>query len=121
MSCTQRLPKEILEKPEFESYFVGAESKIDQVLSSTGPGRITLWRTRPGVNILLSLLCKMHDSHQTMDAPALMGQTMSEDELPAQQGCELPRQALEAATAVSCPNSFWCLSQSQYVVAESLA
>ena len=31
----QRLPKEILEKPEFESYFVGAESKIDQVLSST--------------------------------------------------------------------------------------
>ena len=27
----QRLPKEILEKPEFESYFVGAESKIDQV------------------------------------------------------------------------------------------
>ena len=34
-SCVQRLPKEILEKPEFESYFVGAESKIDQVLSST--------------------------------------------------------------------------------------
>ena len=31
----QRLPKEILERPEFESYFVGAESKIDQVLSST--------------------------------------------------------------------------------------
>ena len=31
----QRLPKEILEKPDFESYFVGAESKIDQVLSST--------------------------------------------------------------------------------------
>ena len=33
--CAQRLPKEILDKPEFESYFVGAESKIDQVLSST--------------------------------------------------------------------------------------
>lgn len=33
--CAQRLPKAILEKPEFESYFVGAESKIDQVLSST--------------------------------------------------------------------------------------
>ena len=31
----QRLPKDILEKPDFESYFVGAESKIDQVLSST--------------------------------------------------------------------------------------
>ena len=53
----QRLPKEILEKPEFESYFVGAESKIDQVLSaahgsrrtpSTGPGRTTSWPTRPG-------------------------------------------------------------------------
>ena len=35
MPALQRLPKEILEKPEFESYFVGAESKIDQVLSST--------------------------------------------------------------------------------------
>lgn len=39
LTCTlypaQRLPKDILEKPEFESYFVGAESKIDQVLSST--------------------------------------------------------------------------------------
>ena len=35
MPMLQRLPKEILEKPEFESYFVGAESKIDQVLSST--------------------------------------------------------------------------------------
>lgn len=35
MLILQRLPKEILEKPEFESYFVGAESKIDQVLSST--------------------------------------------------------------------------------------
>ena len=34
-SCVQRLPKETLDKPEFESYFVGAESKIDQVLSST--------------------------------------------------------------------------------------
>ncbi len=31
----QRLPNDILEKPDFESYFVGAESKIDQVLSST--------------------------------------------------------------------------------------
>lgn len=35
MPILQRLPKEILERPEFESYFVGAESKIDQVLSST--------------------------------------------------------------------------------------
>ncbi|CAL8463815.1 g3349 [Coccomyxa elongata] len=35
VDAVQRLPKEILEKPEFESYFVGAESKIDQVLSST--------------------------------------------------------------------------------------
>jgi len=35
MHNVQRLPKEILERPEFESYFVGAESKIDQVLSST--------------------------------------------------------------------------------------
>ena len=48
VDAVERLPKEILERPEFEAYFLGAKSRIDHMLSSTWLRRTTKnwsWKT----------------------------------------------------------------------------